>query len=109
MALVQISEQPKIFLSERIQCKSSSSYISFYHSFISCGLTSSWHNLRNVYFIVFSVSLQSPQLINAFGDKEVTKLASHADGKHYLALTNEGDVYSWGNGDGGRLGHGDNM
>ena len=53
--------------------------------------------------------LQSPQLINGFGDKEVTKIAAHWDGKHYLALTSDGEVYSWGNGDGGRLGHGDNM
>lgn len=35
------------------------------------------------------------------------EVASHPDGKHFLALTSGGDVYSWGNGDGGRLGHGD--
>lgn len=59
-------------------------------------------------FIVF-IAVQSPQLVSGFGDKEIVKLAAHADGKHYLALTSEGDVYSWGNGDGGRLGHGDSM
>ena len=53
--------------------------------------------------------LQLPQLIGGFGDKEVVKVAAHWDGKHYLALTGDGEVYSWGNGDGGRLGHGDNM
>ena len=52
---------------------------------------------------------QSPQLINGFGEKEVVKIAAHCDSKHYLALTIDGEVYSWGNGDGGRLGHGDNM
>lgn len=51
---------------------------------------------------------QSMQLVTGFGDKEVTKLAAHPEGKHFLALSADGDVYSWGNGDGGRLGHGDN-
>ena len=46
--------------------------------------------------------------MTGFGDKEVTKLAAHPEGKHFLALSADGDVYSWGNGDGGRLGHGDN-
>lgn len=40
----------------------------------------------------------------ALKDKEVVKIASHSEGKHYLALTKEKDVYSWGSGDGGRLG-----
>ena len=53
--------------------------------------------------------LQSMWLIGGFGDREVVKLAAHPDGKHYLALTKDGEVMSWGNGDGGRLGHGDNM
>ena len=53
--------------------------------------------------------MQSPQVIQGFGDKEVIKVATHCDAKHYLALTSDGEVYSWGNGDGGRLGHGDNM
>ncbi|XP_059157195.1 E3 ubiquitin-protein ligase HERC2-like isoform X2 [Physella acuta] len=62
-----------------------------------------------VYTMYYSSDTQSPQLVCGFGEKEVVKLAAHADGKHYLALTSEGDVYSWGNGDGGRLGHGDNI
>ena len=53
-------------------------------------------------------SSQSMQLVTGFGDKEITKLAAHPEGKHFLALSAEGDVYSWGNGDGGRLGQGDN-
>ena len=52
--------------------------------------------------------LQCPQQVEGFSDKEVVKLAAHPDGKHFLALTGDGDVYSWGSGDGGRLGHGDN-
>lgn len=45
--------------------------------------------------------------IQILQDKEVTKVAAHPEGSHYLALTSEGEVYSWGNGDGGKLGHGD--
>ena len=37
----------------------------------------------------------------------MTQVAAHPEGKHYLALTKAGDVYSWGNGDAGQLGHGD--
>ena len=37
----------------------------------------------------------------------MTQVAAHPEGKHYLALTKSGDVYSWGNGDWGELGHGD--
>ena len=46
-------------------------------------------------------------MTEGFGDKEVIQLAANADGKHFLALTVEGDVYSWGCGDSGCLGHGD--
>ena len=48
-------------------------------------------------------------MVGGFGDREVVQLAAHPDGKHYLALTKEGEVMSLGNGDGGRLGHGDSM
>ncbi|KAK3907967.1 E3 ubiquitin-protein ligase HERC2 [Frankliniella fusca] len=46
-------------------------------------------------------------LIEGFGGKEVTCLAAHVEGRHFLALTFDGEVYSWGAGDGGCLGHGD--
>lgn len=39
----------------------------------------------------------------------MVEISCRADGKHYLALTSDGEVYSWGVGDGGRLGHGDNF
>ena len=36
----------------------------------------------------------------------VKKVACHSGGKHCLALTNNGEMYSWGEGDDGKLGHG---
>ncbi|KAK9747383.1 Regulator of chromosome condensation (RCC1) repeat [Popillia japonica] len=62
-----------------------------------------------VYFMYFCSETPCPQLIEGLKDKEVIKIAAHTEGKHYLALTKDSEVYSWGNGDNGRLGHGDNI
>ena len=61
------------------------------------------------FYMSTTCCFQSMWMVGGFGDREVVKLASHPDGKHHLALTKDGEVLSWGNGDGGRLGHGDNM
>ena len=37
----------------------------------------------------------------------MVQVAAHPEGKHFLALTKNGEVFSWGNGDSGQLGHGD--
>ena len=51
---------------------------------------------------------QGPVLMETLANKcEVIKLATHPEGKHYMVLSREGEVYSWGSGDGGKLGHGD--
>lgn len=63
----------------------------------------------NVYLVQYSSETASLWMVGGFGDREVIKLAAHPDGKHYLALTKDGEVLSWGNNDGGRLGHGDNI
>ncbi|KAG8176599.1 hypothetical protein JTE90_026848 [Oedothorax gibbosus] len=60
-----------------------------------------------VYTVNVPASSEVPLLVNGFGGKEVVEVATHLAGRHYLALTSSGDVYSWGIGDGGRLGHGD--
>ena len=39
------------------------------------------------------------------GSKPIS-LSAACDGKHYILLTEAGEVWSWGLGDGGRLGHG---
>lgn len=53
------------------------------------------------------VLCQAPTLIHGLSSRKTVKLAAHPDGHHYLALTSNGEVFSWGSGDGGRLGHGD--
>lgn len=61
-----------------------------------------------VYCIDYNVSNeQRPRLMENFGGTPVIQLAAHCEGKHVLALTSDKQVYSWGFGEGGRLGHGD--
>lgn len=54
-----------------------------------------------------AISSQAPMLIHGLSSRKIVKLAAHPDGQHYLALSSNGEVFSWGCGDGGRLGHGD--
>ncbi|XP_056632300.1 E3 ubiquitin-protein ligase HERC2 isoform X1 [Diorhabda sublineata] len=60
-----------------------------------------------VYFMYYSSETQCPQIIESLKEIEIIKIAAHTEGKHFMALTKKSEVYSWGNGDGGRLGHGD--
>jgi len=39
----------------------------------------------------------------------LVQVAVNAGGKHVLALSEEGEVYSWGEGVDGKLGHGNRM
>lgn len=52
---------------------------------------------------------QGPQLVQSLASRNIVKIAAHSDGHHYLALSANGEVFSWGCGDGGRLGHGDTV
>lgn len=36
-------------------------------------------------------------------------MACNSGGKHCLALSSDGDVYSWGEGEDGKLGHGNRV
>ncbi|XP_074029211.1 E3 ubiquitin-protein ligase HERC2 [Leptinotarsa decemlineata] len=62
---------------------------------------------RKVYYMYYTSETQCPQILEALKEKEIIKIATHTEGKHFMVLTNNFEVYSWGNGDGGRLGHGD--
>ncbi|KAG9416335.1 hypothetical protein AC1031_000736 [Aphanomyces cochlioides] len=47
-----------------------------------------------------------PAIVEALSDKVVVQIACGSG--HTVVLDNKGDVYTWGRGDDGRLGHGDN-
>lgn len=44
--------------------------------------------------------------VHVYSGVIITKVACHSGGKHCLALTSNGEMYSWGEGDDGKLGHG---
>eukprot|EP00066_Takifugu_rubripes_P023536 XP_011612802.1 PREDICTED: E3 ubiquitin-protein ligase HERC2-like isoform X3 [Takifugu rubripes] len=60
-----------------------------------------------VYTQNYKSTTLAPMLIHSLSSRKIVKLAAHPDGQHYLALSSNGEVFSWGCGDGGRLGHGD--
>ncbi|XP_067368465.1 E3 ubiquitin-protein ligase HERC2 isoform X5 [Channa argus] len=60
-----------------------------------------------VYTQNYKSTTLAPMLIHGLNSRKIVKLAAHPDGQHYLALSSNGEVFSWGCGDGGRLGHGD--
>lgn len=47
--------------------------------------------------------------MQSLASRNIVKIAAHSDGHHYLALSANGEVFSWGCGDGGRLVHGDTV
>lgn len=61
-------------------------------------------SIGRVYFMYFYSESPSPQLVEGLKEKEVIKIACHTESKHFLALTKNFEVYSWGSGDGSRLG-----
>uniref|UniRef100_A0A3Q3VWY8 E3 ubiquitin-protein ligase HERC2 n=1 Tax=Mola mola TaxID=94237 RepID=A0A3Q3VWY8_MOLML len=60
-----------------------------------------------VYTQNYKSTTLAPMLLHGLSSRKIVKLAAHPDGQHYLALSSNGEVFSWGCGDGGRLGHGD--
>ncbi|XP_022531523.2 E3 ubiquitin-protein ligase HERC2 isoform X2 [Astyanax mexicanus] len=60
-----------------------------------------------VYTQNYKSTTLSPMLVHGLSSRKIVKLAAHPEGQHYLALSANGEVFSWGCGDGGRLGHGD--
>lgn len=57
-----------------------------------------------VHFMYYTSETQCSQQIESLQGKEIIAIATHVEGKHFMALEAGGIVYSWGNGDGGRLG-----
>lgn len=53
-----------------------------------------------------SESIACPMLLESIQHVFIRKLAVNSGGKHCLALSAEGEVFSWGEGEDGKLGHG---
>lgn len=51
-------------------------------------------------------SVLVPTLLESIQHIFIKKIAVNSGGKHCLALSADNDVYSWGEGDDGKLGHG---
>ena len=47
------------------------------------------------------------QVVSFPGDAEIVQLVIHPSGRHCLALSVSGEVFSWGEGENGQLGLGD--
>ncbi|CAB3257193.1 unnamed protein product [Arctia plantaginis] len=54
-------------------------------------------------------SVSQPTLLASIQHVFITKVACNSGGKHCLALSVDGDVYSWGEGEDGKLGHGNRV
>lgn len=52
-----------------------------------------------------SGTIPIPRQITALSNYVVKKVAVHSGGRHAMALTVDGKVFSWGEGDDGKLGH----
>ncbi|XP_017159836.1 E3 ubiquitin-protein ligase HERC2 isoform X1 [Poecilia reticulata] len=64
-------------------------------------------NSGTIYTQNYKSTTLAPMLVHCLSSRKIVKLAAHPDGQHYMALSSNGEVFSWGCGDGGRLGHGD--
>ena len=54
---------------------------------------------------IINGTMPVPRLINSLSQYVVKKVAVHPGGRHCLALTIDGKVFSWGEGEDGKLGH----
>lgn len=52
-------------------------------------------------------NIATPTVVSSLANRVIVKkLAVHSGGKHCLAVTSTGELYSWGEGDDGKLGLG---
>ena len=56
-----------------------------------------------------SDSVAAPTLLESLQHVVIRKVAINSGGKHCLALSSDGEVYSWGEGEDGKLGHGNKL
>ena len=73
----------------------------FHHQVFACGESSSGRLGVGRHIIA-----NSPCQLSSLSTYVVRKVATHSGGRHVLALTADGKVFSWGDGEYGQLGHG---
>lgn len=56
-----------------------------------------------------SANVVMPRQIEALSRFVVKKVAVHSGGRHAMAITTDGKMFSWGEGEDGKLGHGNKM
>lgn len=54
-------------------------------------------------------NVSTPQQVPVINQYIVKKVAVHSGGKHALAITLDGKIFSWGEGEDGKLGHGNRL
>nr|XP_047123873.1 E3 ubiquitin-protein ligase HERC2 isoform X1 [Hydra vulgaris]XP_047123877.1 E3 ubiquitin-protein ligase HERC2 isoform X2 [Hydra vulgaris] len=54
----------------------------------------------------YSETVTSPRLLESIKHINIKKISVHSGGRHCLALSSDGEVFSWGEGEDGKLGHG---
>lgn len=54
-------------------------------------------------------NVSSPQQVPVINQYIVKKVAVHSGGKHAMAITLDGKIFSWGEGEDGKLGHGNRL
>lgn len=75
-----------------------------YHCFVQVYATGYGHGGR--LGLGGTETVTSVRLIESLQHVVIKKVAVHSGGKHAMALSMDGDVYSWGEGEDGKLGHG---
>lgn len=72
---------------------------------VQCGQVVLWVRLKKILISCFR-NCDKPRLIEALKTKRIRDIACGSS--HSAAITSSGELYSWGLGEYGRLGHGDN-
>lgn len=80
--------------------------ITFFFFFFTLKLYATGYGAGGRLGIGGTESVSTPTLLESIQHVFIKKVAVNSGGKHCLALSSEGEVYSWGEAEDGKLGHG---